>query len=1068
MFALLISAVRARAGQAAALLLLTALAVTAITAAPWYAATATRSVSQAAVAAAAANHLAAQATGRMDAEGPNVPVNEVVDPTADDPAALDAAGAALLDEVRRLGAATIDYPGATASSSLASTGILLSGGSRTGISLTYRDRICDHLTIEGSCPQLPGQLLISQRTAERLRLSVGDQLSHQASRRAAVALTVTGLYQVTDPGEPYWAFSELSSIAGTDADADSGDPAFVTLGTLAAAPRASLTGNYHLVLPAADFVAGVDLATEVRQVSGGATGGWTVRTDAGVLVDLIERHRQLLTVGVAVAAGQLLLLSWFALFFAVRHTAEHRRRDLGLVKLRGGARWRVWLLTVGQSGLPMLAGALIGSLAGPVVARLLAGTGPNPDQVASAASLAAAAAATAVLGALVAAVAADLRNARASVVDLLRHVPARQRGWRGDAVDLIVVAIAAAGLYQAYTVTASSFTTASGLVLLSPALLALAVALIVGRLATPLASRAGAALLREGRLPAALAALHLARRPGTARLVALLTVAVALLGTAVTSWSVSDAARATRATHATGADQVLTVQTRSRAHLLAAVRAADPTGRHAMAVVRSATGASQFVLAVDASRLGQVAAWHPAYGSAAADVAAALAPPVDEVLVRDGELRLDATGPNEMPISVARQGPAPLSVVAHLVTPTGEPSTAVFGPLGTGRATYPATVSGCGPPGCRLAGLELVQPSWNDTPVPAAPRLTVHLHALAGDTAPRLDEPFFGDVRNWRGPIAFGVIGPQLVAEPRGLAVTTPSLPGPGARARTTRIQLVDGPVPVPVVRSGPELAMDPPGEDRLALFGGDALPVRFVSVADALPQARLRGYLVDLERADRLADGAGGGDVPQVWLGPDAPDDLIDRLVAEGLTVVDTESRAEAIDRLGRQGLPLALRFQLAAGLIGLLLAAGALAVVAAVERDDRAAELAALRFQGLPAGAVARIAYGGYAVIGLLAVVVGAVVTVVAQLPIQRVVPIFLDNWAVLPLRIGPQPVPVLASALIAALMLGVAGALAGTRLIRAVESRVSRVRPASSAESRVRPMPTGESRAAGRRPR
>ncbi|ROO62187.1 hypothetical protein EDC02_4158 [Micromonospora sp. Llam0] len=1026
MFALLVGAVRARAGQAVALLVLTALAVTATTAAPWYAAATTRTVAEAAIDAAGPNLLAARATGRVAASAAEVAADQRVDPATGDRSELDATGADLVDRARDAGAERIGYPGAAASSSVWSTGTVASGQAALAANLAHREQVCEHLTVTGTCPQRPGEALLSARSAERLGVGVGDQFTHQASRSAPVVLTVTGTYQVTDPGEPYWAFDDLGS-GGTDAD--NGDPVFATAGTLAAVPADNLFAAYHLVLPAAAYLAGVDLATEVRRSDGGGVvGRWQVRTDAAILVDQIARHRQLVELGVAVAAGQLLLLSWFALFFAVRHTAEHRRRDLGLVKLRGGARWRVWLLTVGQSGLPMIVGALVGAAAGLVAARLLAGAGPDPEQVGSAARLALAATGTAVAGALVAAIAADLRNARAGVVDLLRHVPARQRGWRADVVDLIAVAVAGAGLYQAY-VGAAEPDEAGALVLLAPALLALAIALIAGRAATPVAGRAAAALLRAGRLPAALAALHLARRPGTARLVALLTVGVALLGTAIGGWSESVSARAVRATHATGADQVLTVQARSRVHLLAAVRAADPSGRYAMAVVGNNPGSAQYVLAVDASRFAQVAAWHPGYGQAAAEVAAALTPPVSEVRVGDGPLVLTAAGPDEVPVSV----------VAHLVDPTGDPVQVVFGPLGTDRAEHPATVTGCGPDGCRLASLELVQPAWNGVPVLAEPDLTITLHDLAGATTPRLDAAYLGDIGNWRGAVAGGALGPRISAGPGGVTLTTPP-PGGVYRERSTRIHPIDAPVPVPVVRSGPELAPDVPGEPRLAVFGGAELPVRYVSVAAALPQARQRGYLVDLELADRLADGAGTGDVPQVWLAPDAPGELTDRLTAEGLTIIGTDSRAAVIEQLGRQGPPSALRFQLAAGLIGLLLAAGALAVVAAVERDDRAAELAALRAQGLPARAVTWIAYGGYAVAVAFAVVVGLVATVLAQLPIRQAMPIFVDNWAALPLRIGPQAVPLLVSVLVAAGALGAAAAFAGARLVRAVDLRVA----------------------------
>jgi putative ABC transport system permease protein len=220
-----------------------------------------------------------------------------------------------------------------------------------------------------------------------------------------------------------------------------------------------------------------------------------------------------------------------------------------------------------------------------------------------------------------------------------------------------------------------------------------------------------------------------------------------------------------------------------------------------------------------------------------------------------------------------------------------------------------------------------------------------------------------------------------------------------------------------------------------LRLFGGDPVPVRHVAVTPTMPRVPGSGYLVDLEYADRVADGSGLGDVPEVWLAAGAPADIVDRLTAQGLTIVDDDTVAGVTDRLNSEGPPAALRFQVIAGLIGLLLAAGAFTVVATVERPERAAELGALRVQGLPPRAARAVAYGGYAGLALAAVLLGAAASALAQAVTRRPVPLFIDGWGVLPVAIGPQPLPVLAALVLGVLVAGAAGVAAAARLVRAI---------------------------------
>lgn len=1002
-------ALRARRTQAATVFVLTALAVAVAAAAPWYVSAAARAVAVADVSGAPSNQLVAVATGRITGPGPGGTIS----------------GDDLVDRVRSEGREALDLPGARSTAAIREGGTLTTGVARATVPIAYRDDLCDNVIIDGACPDGADELLLSRRTADLLQVAPGDAVSYVSTATRGRPMRVVGVYQLDEPLGRYWAGTPLGGAPGLESTTEGGgDPAFTTGDTLAALKLREYTVEFHVAMPDAMFTDDAAGLVDRLEREARTADTWRVSTRADFLANRIALERRLLDLGVAVAASQLLLLAWLGLFFAVRHTAEQRRPDLGLLKLHGSSDWRMWTLASGQSVVPILAGAVLGAAVGLGAARLAAGdVGPDGPR---AATLSAVAAGLALLGALVAAVAADVRGMRAGVIDLLRHVPARRRGWRADVIDLVLVLVAAAGLYQARA-AASGPGGVGGVALLAPALVALVVALVAARVLTPLAGRIGARALRDGRLPLALGATQLARRPGTHRVFALLVVAVALLTTAVGGWAASSGARAERSVHEAGADRVLTVQARSRAHLLAAVRAADPSGRVAMAVVRGQVGPAEAVLAVDSARLAAVTSWPDSYGTPGpAGIAALLRPEsATPVRVPDGELTLTAAaagGEND-----------PVYVQARLQTPAGDERMLRFGPVGATAGRSTADAADCGADGCRLVGFSLLGLDPNGVPVRPSDGRQVTITALDGPGGPILAGAQLADVTRWRTGVGSRTAGPRIAAETGGLTVTVND-PAVAGLTRSTEVFAVDAPTPLPVVRTGepPRIAS---GDRRLGLFGGEGVPVRWEAATRTMPSVPEVGYLVDLEYADRVAEGSGLGDVPQVWLAAGAPAALLDRLTGAGLTIVDDQSVAGVADRLDREGPPAALRFQVAAGLIGLLLAAGAFVVVAAVERPERAVELAALRVQGLPPAVARSVAYGGYAGLALAAVVLGVVASVLAQAVTRRPIPLFVDGWRVLPVDVGPQPLPALVALVAGVLVAGVVGVAAATRLLRAV---------------------------------
>src|SRR5690606_28517994 len=246
---------------------------------------------------------------------------------------------------------------------------------------------------------------------------------------------------------------------------------------------------------------------------------------------------------------------------------------------------------------------------------------------------AACAAGLALAGSVVAVLLAARRELAAPVAKLLRRVPPRRRAVT-VAGEVLVVGLAVAVVADLRFFDRDL----RGLMTLAPALVMVAAAVVAARVVRLGVDLAGKWSLRRGRLAPALAARHLARRPGAMRLLVALGLVFGMLGFAVASSEVAAAGRVTQAERSLGAVRVIDVAPVDAGTLLAAVRAADPSGQHAMAAIRIPGSQSEVPrLLVDSGRLAAVARW-PEGGAPAGAVAARLrqevAPPV---LVTDGE-----------------------------------------------------------------------------------------------------------------------------------------------------------------------------------------------------------------------------------------------------------------------------------------------------------------------------------------------------------------------------------------------------------------------------------------------
>jgi hypothetical protein len=589
-------------------------------------------------------------------------------------------------------------------------------------------------------------------------------------------------------------------------------------------------------------------------------------------------------------------------------------------------------------------------------------------------------------------IAADWSATQKRVPELLRVVQPR-RPLAAATAEVCALVLAGAALFQVAAEPAADVRRDHGFGLsqVAPLLLAVGAGVLATRVLLAAAGLAGRNALAAGKLTGALAGLTLGRRRTAYRIVPLLAAATCVLALAAQDWAGAATAREQRATVELGADRVLRIAPVARERLLASVRAADPDGHDAMAaVVMGATGASP-VIAVDSPRLKAVA------GVDGAGLRGAAPQPL--VFAGTG-LTLTASGAGSKIRFVLS------------VTGTGEEVVAEFGPV-TAETELTASVPACAR-GCRIDALE-------------ADHGPVELRGLAAGGKTVVDGRVFADPARWRTTLAQAASGIQVIQRDDRLRLVD-VLPLTD-RSIDSRLYVIDTPVPLPALVAGGLAGSDDHDQPAARIFGV-SVPLVPRPVA-TVPRGGTAGVLVDLEYAQRIAAAAHGTepavDRAEVWLSGTAGDRVVDRLRAAGLNVIGSDTIAAAIGRAGRLAPALTLLAGLAAGGIVLLLGAVAAAVVAAVDRRQRDAELRNLRGQGVTQRTVRKVDRWSAVAPVLVAVPVGLLAAVVLRLLAPSPVRPFTDRWPVT--QPAVQPLALLAAALAALLVFG-AVALLGKR--------------------------------------
>ncbi|GAA0452159.1 hypothetical protein Ade02nite_00060 [Paractinoplanes deccanensis] len=983
MISLVLAMVWSRRGQAVTLALLSLFAVAAAVAAPAYLVAADRAVAAGQIATATPAERGLIVAGTQDKRA-------------------DSGG----PEFANIGAALLKLPDFRYVYSAQFPTIGMEPDNREPSTVVFRQDVCAHVRIvAGRCLIGEGDVIIGARTAERLRLAAGDPVTLTFAKfnddprqplyladGLPKRLVVAGVYEVPDQTEAYWGthgyFSGLDPVFAASVTLDAFFPGPTEMaidGT--AGPGALTVDNLE------NLRAGLaELTASANQLGPGIT----ITTSMPALLDRIDAGRSAARLLVPVLAVPLVLLACFSIFLAVGYGTQGRQPELAVVALRGSRWWTRWWLATGESLVAILAGAVAGCLTGQLLVNAVAaarfpGVGVDPGW----ASLRYAP--IAALAALGAAVLAQRRQLLSPVATLLRRNPITANGARAVAVEAVVILLAVLAAVQ----LAVSGGELDGVGLLAPAFVVLAIALLTARALLPLVTRYASRALATGRIGPAMAGFQLSRRPGAQRLFALLVATVAVAGYATAAIDVAARGRTVQAHLGVGAARVVSVQPVFRSQLLYAVRQIDPDRKFAMAAARlpSNEATEPLGIAVDTTRLAAVANW-PTGATPAADVARELRPAAAEPITADGQdLTIDATA-----TGVVRGRELRLNVAVSSLKGLGD-TVVQLGDLHEGRWRYQQRVGVCAE-GCRVNGFQL---TIGSTVVGVTGSLVVH--SLNGAALP--------SAGHWRMP-QYG----KLSATPAGLRIDVDAT---GGLPKGAWIHPVDAPYPLPVAVAGG----DPPGDTTAGLDGAPT-PVTVVAHLPSVPRLGSQATLTDLEYADRLSTDAAVALRPEVWLNDKAPADILDRLTAQGLTVVADESSAQIARQLDEQGPALALWFHALAAALALLLAGGALVLAAAVDRGRRVEDLSALRAQGLDEATVSRATLWTYPALVAIAAVTGGITALAAWAATGWALPLAGLDPPPLPLPSWPRPW-VLAVAVLAVFALLAAVALATGRDLR-----------------------------------
>jgi putative ABC transport system permease protein len=913
------------------------------------------------------------------------------------------------------------------------------------VDLIYRDRMCERVVVTaGTCPAAQGEIAVTAAEAAFWKWKPGDRFTvterDAPTGAAPQTLTVVGVYEQV-PDDAYWMRLKLDGRSG--GTIDGGDTPALDSWITAAQTFDGAWGKARLTVQYPLDRAGLTLDDVPRAASAIAatradSGTIEVESPMANLLTGIRDGQEQVRLVVPLLMAQLGLLAAVVLLSVAAAAVEQRRPEVALARLRGrsrgGARW----LVVGELGLTVLLGLPVGLAIAVAVnegaRRLLLPPGvPFEFPVGVLGALL-----TAGLVAMGAVWLAAQPVLNEPISSLLRRVAQARASRRLPVVDIVVAALATAGLVGLATTS-----DAGPLALMTPTLLSLAAGLVVAHVLVRAAASTGAANVRRGRVGPALTAYQLARRPAVRKVLTIITVATALAVFAANAVTVADRNREARAQLEAGAPAVLLTDAVEPASLQRALARVDPTGGEVtpVAIVRPRDVAATATMAVVPRGFDAVA--FPPPHQEALELAALAPPAVDPVRLDGSTLSLTV----EPSLTVAEAGGEAAAQAGRVLlgivvtTPDGQRLTRDLGavPLGSRRPVALAAPVLC-PDGCRLDSLTVradLTPSgprgnpWeaNRQESTAVVRGQLVLAGMALDGRP-LD---IGAADRWQPSLKVDAAPDDRLRAAGGSSADRLVLDVVSSGV-VLGLAHADVPASVPAILAGPV----PPGGtvQQFTASGLAGLPTTMTRTqqSPALPVLGERGVLVNYETLGRLGGRLAGSGSLQAWLGSDSPA-MVDKtrkaLSDSGINVLAVRTYADAKQAYDRSAAGWGLQLALVTGVLALLMAALSLVVVAATGWRAVARDFAAMRMAGVPLPVLRRAARTEQLVVVGVGVGVGAVSGLLGAHLAMPLIPLFNRPAPVPALDLSPAWPAAAGAILVALVLLGLVGLLVARAL-------------------------------------
>ncbi|KAA1429244.1 FtsX-like permease family protein [Nocardioides antri] len=805
------------------------------------------------------------------------------------------------------------------------------------VQLLARDGACEHLEIEGRCPQRPGETAILAGDAEEDGLRIGDRLE---LGDPLGELTVVGTYvypngQGVDDDElaaveDFWfdparLASVPAQVLGTQLLPRRPAPYLVPAEQFASVPA-------RLFLVRADTRIDVPADLDAGQLSGlAAEDPGSETLDSGTLTEVslndldavtaeVEQEREAAVSSVTPAVVSLVLVALALLSRLTSAAGDLRVPDLALASLRGASRRRVWLLALGEPLLLVVIALPLGVLAGVGLTQWLVRSWLAPGlplPLPPVAGLTVLAVTAAAVGVCALAVRGVLTRTLAD--QLTGHQRPRKAGRSAVLGILVLVAATLVVATLALTRTGGA-TDASDLVL--PVL----VAATFGGAATA-GARAGAARLAARRPRGTvvfLAVRAVARRAAGTLVVLPLTVAIAVCTFGAGVYDAAATWRESVAATQAPADTVWATELPME-EAVALTHALDPDGRWLMAAGTFVAQDAIYV-AVDGARLGQVATWHETWtpGRDVNEIAAVLTGTALPA-VTGSRLGLTMTVP---------RGSEPVTVEVRFRDAKGAVSGAYVGPFAAGTSSLTERVA-CRTT-CTIEGLLI----GGGAGLPTELDGTFVLGPMEMDGADRTDVLTDGgwqltsaeELQQVAGEVTTTSAGLTVRATGRGLAGLTAG----------------DVPPVRPVVagREIVDVAGDVPGGAATSR-AGQPPPITAAVVAESVPFLGPRGVAIDHTMMSVNRSIFSSEFDTRVLATSDTPQRIDDALAARGLVVATTQDRE--VERLDGTAYAIVLRLYLVSAALVLLMAVAGLAVSTAVQLPGRRLDAASLSVVGV-----------------------------------------------------------------------------------------------------------------------